>query len=127
RARVSILVVLDWAPQPLYFHEGWTPQSGFQSLLSWIGLLNLFSLDPNDARIGVSILVVLDWAPQRRSGRRWWRLWNKFQSLLSWIGLLNPRLRVFKRDSPAVVSILVVLDWAPQPFGHSLDGPLGLW
>ena len=61
---VSILVVLDRAPQ-LELAGAWA-QAGkqFQSLLSWIGLLNGGLYLDFRPRRGVSILVVLDRAPQ---------------------------------------------------------------
>ena len=110
---VSILVVLDRPPQHLLAqrHAGnrgsfnpccpgsasSTYRSGlqlflgskFQSLLSWIGLLNIAS--------GGVVGSILE-----------------FQSLLSWIGLLNVLWRL-SQDGVIEVSILVVLDRPPQP------------
>ena len=136
--QVSILVVLDRAPQQALRRVSPIVAEKFQSLLSWIGLLNREGL-PCASRIsGVSILVVLDRAPQLRRAVTHPTQARGFQSLLSWIGLLNFRLRQGRRrhvrgfnpccpgsgsstyvclaafDGVYQVSILVVLDRAPQ-------------
>ena len=89
-------------------------QKGFQSLLSWIGLLNHGTYGQFLSAENVSILVVLDRPPQPTKYEPGSILKVGFQSLLSWIGLLNPSECVCTRRGVRV-SILVVLDRPPQP------------
>ena len=88
RELVSILVVVDWSRQPLadpVERPGLTAM--FQSLLWWIGRVNISSIETSYGALG-------------------------FQSLLWWIGRVNTAAP--SRGVSQTVSILVVVDWSRQ-------------
>ncbi len=144
---VSILVVVDWSRQRRRWaarrHRGpgFNPCCGglvastsrlrvgvvtgatFQSLLWWIGRVNIGSCRSSIARRIVSILVVVDWSRQLESGIGVNGGYVPFQSLLWWIGRVNRRPRG-QGSREVGVSILVVVDWSRQHVAEGLGHQL---
>src|SRR6266446_2844703 len=87
--RVSILVVMDTAPQLQKIASTAHASSMFQSLLLWIPLLNEYQTLNLPVAQQVSILVVMDTAPQHLLCDDPTLRQLRFQSLLLWIPLLN--------------------------------------
>ncbi len=110
---VSILVILDVALKQDGHADEIRVMVKFQSLLSWMSLLNVVRSRDYGLRYTVSILVILDVALKLVTPHHLFIGSSRlFQSLLSWMSLLNFSIGRFFLASRYAVSILVILDVA---------------